>query len=78
MKAPNCLGSGCSGGWAPFDWSHQHVELDKSRLLEEIQTPFDGRLRVVMDAIRAEATNSILVDNGDFLQGNPMGDYIAY
>ncbi len=28
--------------------------------------------------IRAEATNSLLVDNGDFLQGNPMGDYIAY
>lgn len=29
-------------------------------------------------AIRAEATNSLLLDNGDFLQGNPMGDYIAY
>ena len=29
-------------------------------------------------AIRQEATNSILLDNGDFLQGNPMGDYIAY
>ena len=28
--------------------------------------------------IRAEATNTMLVDNGDFLQGNPMGDYIAY
>ncbi len=28
--------------------------------------------------IRKEATNSMLVDNGDFLQGNPMGDYIAY
>ncbi|MDU8944411.1 bifunctional 2',3'-cyclic-nucleotide 2'-phosphodiesterase/3'-nucleotidase [Ovoidimarina sediminis] len=28
--------------------------------------------------VRAEATNSILLDNGDFLQGNPMGDYIAY
>ncbi|MEM9341725.1 MAG: bifunctional 2',3'-cyclic-nucleotide 2'-phosphodiesterase/3'-nucleotidase [Pseudomonadota bacterium] len=28
--------------------------------------------------IRAEATNTLLVDNGDFLQGNPMGDYIAY
>mgnify|MGYP005619386523 CR=1 FL=1 len=28
--------------------------------------------------IRAEATNSMLFDNGDFLQGNPMGDYIAY
>ncbi len=29
-------------------------------------------------AIRAEATNSVLLDNGDFLQGNPMGDFIAY
>ena len=29
-------------------------------------------------AIRAEATNALLLDNGDFLQGNPMGDYIAY
>ena len=28
--------------------------------------------------IRTEVTNSILLDNGDFLQGNPMGDYIAY
>ncbi|MEL7104325.1 MAG: bifunctional 2',3'-cyclic-nucleotide 2'-phosphodiesterase/3'-nucleotidase [Pseudomonadota bacterium] len=28
--------------------------------------------------IRAEATNAMLLDNGDFLQGNPMGDYIAY
>jgi 2',3'-cyclic-nucleotide 2'-phosphodiesterase/3'-nucleotidase len=28
--------------------------------------------------IRAEASNSMLIDNGDFLQGNPMGDYIAY
>ena len=28
--------------------------------------------------IRAEATNALLVDNGDFLQGNPMGDYVAY
>jgi len=28
--------------------------------------------------IRAEATNSVLLDNGDLIQGNPMGDYIAY
>lgn len=27
---------------------------------------------------RAEAANSILLDNGDFLQGNPMADYMAY
>ena len=32
----------------------------------------------IIEAIRAEATNTLLVDNGDYLQGNPMGDYIAY
>ncbi|MBN7774641.1 bifunctional 2',3'-cyclic-nucleotide 2'-phosphodiesterase/3'-nucleotidase [Nitratireductor aquimarinus] len=37
-----------------------------------------ARTAAIIDDIRAEATNSILVDNGDFLQGNPMGDYIAY
>jgi 2',3'-cyclic-nucleotide 2'-phosphodiesterase / 3'-nucleotidase len=29
-------------------------------------------------AIRAEATNTLTVDNGDYMQGNPMADYIAY
>ena len=28
--------------------------------------------------LRRGAANSLLLDNGDFLQGNPMGDYIAY
>ncbi len=37
-----------------------------------------ARTASIVDGIRAEATNSLLVDNGDFLQGNPMGDYIAY
>jgi 2',3'-cyclic-nucleotide 2'-phosphodiesterase/3'-nucleotidase len=37
-----------------------------------------SRTAAIVRAIRAEATNSMLVDNGDFLQGNPMGDYIAY
>ena len=37
-----------------------------------------SRTASIVNAIRSEATNSILVDNGDFLQGNPMGDYIAY
>lgn len=41
---------------AVFDWSHEWVDLDKHALLEEIRTPTDGRLKVVMDAIRAEAT----------------------
>ncbi|SCZ71560.1 2',3'-cyclic-nucleotide 2'-phosphodiesterase / 3'-nucleotidase [Epibacterium ulvae] len=37
-----------------------------------------ARTASIVKDIRAEATNSLLLDNGDFLQGNPMGDYIAY
>ena len=37
-----------------------------------------SRTASLINAVRAEAANSMLVDNGDFLQGNPMGDYIAY
>ncbi len=41
---------------AVFDWSHRHVDLDRDRLLADAAIPHDGRLRVVMDAIRAGAT----------------------
>ncbi|SLN43390.1 Trifunctional nucleotide phosphoesterase protein YfkN precursor [Falsiruegeria litorea R37] len=37
-----------------------------------------ARTASIIKEIRDEATNSVLIDNGDFLQGNPMGDYIAY
>ena len=37
-----------------------------------------ARTASIIDAIRAEAGNSMLLDNGDIIQGNPMGDYIAY
>ncbi|MEM6891743.1 MAG: bifunctional 2',3'-cyclic-nucleotide 2'-phosphodiesterase/3'-nucleotidase, partial [Pseudomonadota bacterium] len=37
-----------------------------------------ARTASIVRDIRAEATNSVLYDNGDFLQGNPMGDYMAY
>ncbi len=47
---------------APFDWSHAFVELDKDALLEEIRIPHDGRLRKVMDAIRAGATPEEVFD----------------
>ena len=30
-----------------------------------------------IEAARAEAPNSLLLDNGDFLQGNPLADYVA-
>lgn len=37
-----------------------------------------ARTASLIKGIRDEATNSLLLDNGDLLQGNPMGDYIAY
>lgn len=37
-----------------------------------------ARTASVIAGCRTEAANSLLFDNGDFLQGNPMGDYIAY
>jgi 2',3'-cyclic-nucleotide 2'-phosphodiesterase / 3'-nucleotidase len=37
-----------------------------------------SRTASFIDQVRAEAGNSMLIDNGDLLQGNPMGDYIAY
>lgn len=41
---------------AVFDWHQEWVELDKPGLLDAIRRPHDGRLRKVMDAIRAGAT----------------------
>ena len=41
---------------AVFDWSKQWVDLDKEQLLEQIAVPHDGRIKKVMDAIRAGAT----------------------
>lgn len=41
---------------AVFDWSHEWVDLDKDALLADARVPHDGRLRKVMDAIRAGAT----------------------
>lgn len=37
-----------------------------------------SRTATLIDGIRKEATNAMLIDNGDLLQGSPMGDYIAY
>ncbi|MDN4161565.1 carbamoyl-phosphate synthase large subunit [Nocardioides abyssi] len=47
---------------AVFDWHQEWVELDKAAILESIRTPHDGRLREVMDAIRAGATPEEIFD----------------
>ncbi|AZL60797.1 bifunctional 2',3'-cyclic-nucleotide 2'-phosphodiesterase/3'-nucleotidase [Tabrizicola piscis] len=57
---------------------HVHVFPYDYYADKPIDTVGLSRTASLIAAIRAEATNSILLDNGDFLQGNPMGDYIAY
>jgi 2',3'-cyclic-nucleotide 2'-phosphodiesterase/3'-nucleotidase len=37
-----------------------------------------ARTASLIKDIGDEATNLLLIDNGEFLQGNPMGDYIAH
>jgi 2',3'-cyclic-nucleotide 2'-phosphodiesterase/3'-nucleotidase len=36
------------------------------------------RAAALIAAARAEAANTLLLDNGDFLQGDPMADYVAH
>lgn len=35
------------------------------------------RTATIAKQARAEVTNSVLIDNGDLIQGSPMGDYVA-
>ena len=37
-----------------------------------------ARTATLIRRLRSAAANSLLLDNGDFLQGNPMGDYLAF
>ncbi|HEX2509203.1 MAG TPA: bifunctional 2',3'-cyclic-nucleotide 2'-phosphodiesterase/3'-nucleotidase, partial [Microvirga sp.] len=37
-----------------------------------------GRTASLVKAARAEARNSLLFDNGDLIQGSPLGDFVAY
>lgn len=37
-----------------------------------------SRTAALIEQVRAEAGNAMLFDNGDLIQGNPMGDYVAY
>ncbi|MEE9319561.1 MAG: bifunctional 2',3'-cyclic-nucleotide 2'-phosphodiesterase/3'-nucleotidase [Granulosicoccus sp.] len=50
-----------------FDY-YQNKEVDGFGL---------ARTATLIREARKEATNSLLFDNGDLLQGNPMGDYMA-
>lgn len=44
---------------------------------QEVTTAGLVRTAALIEAARAEVENSVLVDNGDLLQGNPLGDFLA-
>ncbi len=47
---------------AVFDWHQEWVDLDKDEILARAAIPHDGRLKDVMDAIRAGATAEEIFD----------------
>ena len=57
---------------------HVHVFPYDYYADRQVDTVGLSRTASLIEEVRAESTNSLLLDNGDFLQGNPMGDYIAY
>lgn len=56
-----------------------HMNLLSYDYYQDKATDQYGLARAVtlIKAARAESTNSLLFDNGDLLQGNPMGDFVA-
>jgi 2',3'-cyclic-nucleotide 2'-phosphodiesterase/3'-nucleotidase len=56
-----------------------HMNLLSYDYYQDKTTDQYGLARAIslIKAARAESPNSLLFDNGDLLQGNPMGDYVA-
>ncbi len=56
---------------------HVHVHPYDYYADQPDQTLGLARTAGLIETLRAGAVNTLLLDNGDFLQGSPMGDYIA-
>ena len=57
---------------------HVHVWPYDYYADKEIDTVGLARTASLIDRVRAESGNVLVLDNGDFLQGNPLGDFMAY
>ena len=80
--------TGCSSSSAPESYSaslrivetsdlHANVmDYDYYQSKEDITIGL-ARTASLLHAARAEVANTLLVDNGDLIQGSPMGDYVA-
>ncbi len=56
-----------------------HMEIRAYDYFADRETEGGGLARAAsfIEVLRGQAPNTLLFDNGDFLQGNPMGDYAA-
>lgn len=52
-----------------LDWDYYRAKRDPTVGVSRVST--------LIKAARAEVANSLLFDNGDFLQGTPLADYVA-
>ncbi|MCL2913832.1 bifunctional 2',3'-cyclic-nucleotide 2'-phosphodiesterase/3'-nucleotidase [Shewanella corallii] len=62
-----------------LETSDLHMNLMDFDYFKGVEDPTIGLARAasLIHAARDEAANHVLVDNGDLLQGSPMGDYMA-
>ncbi|WP_158623222.1 bifunctional 2',3'-cyclic-nucleotide 2'-phosphodiesterase/3'-nucleotidase [Pseudorhodobacter sp. E13] len=83
MRTPSSIAAKATAG-------QSHLRILQTTDLHAQVLPFDyytdrqvegtglARTASLIAAARAEAQTCLLLDNGDFLQGSAMGDYIAY
>ncbi|WP_136683587.1 bifunctional 2',3'-cyclic-nucleotide 2'-phosphodiesterase/3'-nucleotidase [Falsirhodobacter xinxiangensis] len=57
---------------------HMHLHPWDYTTARPTQTQSLARIAALVADARAEAETCILLDNGDFLQGSPMGDWVAH
>ncbi|WP_244623011.1 bifunctional 2',3'-cyclic-nucleotide 2'-phosphodiesterase/3'-nucleotidase [Shewanella salipaludis] len=89
MLAATCGLAGCSSdeqqdeearvGLRILETTDLHTNIMDFNYYSGKEDPTIGLARTasLIHAARADADNSVLVDNGDLLQGSPMGDYMA-
>ncbi|MBN2741511.1 MAG: bifunctional 2',3'-cyclic-nucleotide 2'-phosphodiesterase/3'-nucleotidase [Rhodobacteraceae bacterium] len=57
---------------------HCHIRPYDYYADKPVDTVGLSRTASLIEGVRAEAANTMTFDNGDYMQGNPMADYIAY
>lgn len=85
LFAASLLAIAVSSAWAApvklrlLETSDIHMNLVNYDYYQDKATDEFGLAKTIslIKAARAEAKNSVLIDNGDLLQGSPMGDLVA-